>query len=182
MIFRLIAAVAGREMASAALRTRRIQLSLKIQQLAHKVEVGRNVGLFSAHKVVRVVQTHRHFVHQISLVQKRKRQKQNKKRELENIISGPIPKGLFICQLTTVMVTEREIPARQWTRTPSCRSRAPSNGNQISIKRMINLSLSSSPAEHAHDLVLNGILIHKRRERERKEGELNKKKKGKKKE
>lgn len=182
MIFRLIAAVAGREMASAALRTRRIQLSLKIQQLAHKVEVGRNVGLFSAHKVVRVVQTHRHFVHQISLVQKRKRKKKKQKRELENIISGPIPKGLFICQLTTVMVTEREIPARQWTRTPSCRSRAPSNGNQISIKRMINLSLSSSPAEHAHDLVLNGILIHKRRERERKEGELNKKKKGKKKE
>jgi hypothetical protein len=45
-----------------------------------------------------------------------------------------------------VMVTEREIPARQWTRTPSCRSRAPSNGNQISIKRMINLSLALPPS------------------------------------
>lgn len=78
MIFRLIAAVAGREMASASLRTRRIQLSLKIQQLAHKVEVGRNVGLFSAHKVVRVVQTHRHFVHQISLAGKGKPKKKEK--------------------------------------------------------------------------------------------------------
>ncbi len=81
MIFRLIAAVAGREMASAALRTRRIQLSLKIQQLAHKVEVGRNVGLFSAHKVVRVVQTHRHFVHQISLAGKNKKEREKKKKE-----------------------------------------------------------------------------------------------------
>ena len=68
------------------------------------------------------------------------------------------------------MVTEREIPARQWTRTPSCRSRAPSNGNQINIKRMINLS-----SEHPHDLVLNGILIHKRKEE--KENELTRKEK-----
>jgi hypothetical protein len=68
------------------------------------------------------------------------------------------------------MVTEREIPARQWTRTPSCRSRAPSNGNQINIKKMINLS-----SEHAHDLVLNGILIHKRKEE--KENELTRKEK-----
>ena len=121
MIFRLIAVI-GREMACAASWTRRIQLSFEIQQLAHKVKIGRNIGLFPAHKVVRVVQAHRHFVHQVSL-QKEK-----------NIIPGRGPKRLFICLLTTVMVTEREIPARQWTRTPSCLSRAPSNRNQISNK------------------------------------------------
>lgn len=60
----------------------------------------------------------------------------------------------LLCRLllTTVMVTEREIPARQWTRTPSCRSRAPSNRNRNKITlqvsqlgiRLVRLHLSQS--------------------------------------
>ena len=50
------------QVARAALR---VQLPFEIQQLAHEVEVGRDVGLLAAHKVVRVVQAHRHLVHQV---------------------------------------------------------------------------------------------------------------------
>ncbi len=60
------------------------------------------------------------------------------------------------------MVTEREIPARQWTRTPSCRSRAPSNRNQIRIK-IEGREEKNLPAARAGDLVLYGILIDERK-------------------
>ncbi len=53
------------ELAGAALRTGRVELALKVEQLAHEVEIGRDVGLAPAHEVVGVVERHGQLVHQV---------------------------------------------------------------------------------------------------------------------
>lgn len=43
----------------------RLQLPLKVVQLLHEVEVGRDVGLARPHQVEGVVQAERHLVHEV---------------------------------------------------------------------------------------------------------------------
>ena len=52
-------------MAGAALGTGRVELALKVEQLTHEVEVGRNVGFLAPDEVVGVVEAHRHLVHEV---------------------------------------------------------------------------------------------------------------------